>query len=512
MSHKQLSKIYPVACHTDNISKGSIFVAIKGMQFNGINYIPQALQKGASKIVIDNLDELDEDVIKLIDLHKAKLIKVDNCRQALSNLTAQAYNYPADKLNIIGVTGTKGKTTCVYLMHHILAAAGFKVALISGVKNIINGKEYKTELTTPHPDYLHTFFNVCVENQVQFVVMEASAQGFSLNRLDDVKFNGGIFTNFDLEHSEFYNSMNDYFNAKHQMIKHLKPNAPFVVNVDNSWGKKFLGTFDSLCSLSMTGIRKNETISSLVLPETVRPEYPSKTDVSKDRFHYYFSITKNDSTGLEFNINNQNKILSFSAPSLVGTFNAYNLAGVVSLALQMDIPVRAIKRALLNFKYVPGRMERYNLKNNSIAIIDYAHNPSSFEQILPTLKSMTNNLIVVFGCGGSRDKTKRPIMGDIASTIADKVIITSDNPRFEKLEDIIENIYCGVKEQNKNKVEIISKRDQAIEHAYKISTENSIIAILGKGPDEYEMIGNEKFYFSDKETILLVSSEKLIIY
>ncbi|MDR3646929.1 MAG: UDP-N-acetylmuramoyl-L-alanyl-D-glutamate--2,6-diaminopimelate ligase [Candidatus Babeliales bacterium] len=457
-------KNFKVTCHTDNIALGTTFVAVKGMQSDGINYIPQALAKGASTVVLPEDAILSDEIKKSINTYQPAILRVADCRQALSTLSAQAFNYPAKKLNIIGVTGTKGKTTSAYLLYHLFKKAGYKTALITGVKNYIGNVEYKSELTTPHPDYLHAFFNECVESQVKFVIMEASAQGFSLKRLHDIQFSAGIFTNFDLEHSEFYANMNDYFDAKCEMFKHLKTNAPFVVNVDNAWGKK------------------------------IADAHPEFTEISQNQF----KITKNDSLGLEFTILGH----EFSCPNLVGTFNAYNLAGVVTLALQMDIPVHTIQKALLTFSHVPGRMERYKLASGAIAVIDYAHNPSSFSQILPTLRTMTNNLIVVFGCGGSRDKTKRPIMGDIASTIADKVIITSDNPRFEKVEDIIEEIYLGCKAINKDKVKVILDRAQAIELAYKNAQSGSIIAILGKGPDEYEMIGNQKFYFSDKENIL----------
>lgn len=520
-------KNYKVTCHTNNIVTGSTFVAIKGMQSDGINYIPQALEKGAATIVLTQDATLNDEISEALKTYKPAILRVTDCRQALSELSAQAYNYPAKKLNIIGVTGTKGKTTTAYLLYHVLTQAGFKCALITGVKNYIGNIEYKSELTTPQPDYIHAFFNECVVSQVKFVIMEASAQGFSLKRLHDIQFAAGIFTNFDLEHSEFYACMDDYFAAKCEMFEHLKPNAPFVVNVDNDWGKKIADKHQEFIGLSLD----TNTSYSLGMPDKrilnqVKNDIANLYDQSKSLIRHpeclpegqmyrgitnQFSITKNDSSGLEFTINlpvhgecfaSAKRIEPFSCPNLVGTFNAYNLAGVVSLALQMDIPVRIIQNALLTFSHVPGRMERYKLSNGAIGVIDYAHNPSSFSSILPTLRSMTDNLIVVFGCGGSRDKTKRPIMGDIASTIADKVIITSDNPRFEKLQDITEQIYNGVKAENIDKVEVILDRAQAIEHAYKISQANSIIAILGKGPDEYEMIGNEKFYFSDKETIL----------
>lgn len=488
LKQSAISNILPVTAHTDFVGKNTTFVATPGSKQDGINFVAQALQRGASKIVIQKNSLVPENIQNSINIYKPEIIHVDDCRQALSELSAKAWGYPAKKLNIIGITGTKGKTTSVYLMHHILSSAGYKTAMISGVENIINKKKYEASLTTPLPDYLHAFFYKCVAEGVQFVVMEASAQAFSLMRLSGVEFSGAIFTNLDLEHSEFYPSMDDYFNSKCMLFKQLKEHCPAIINVDNSWGEKLF----EFMRKNSRDTKSNSIISSICQRQMYREIQPN----------YNFKILKNNSSGLEILISYQNKEYIFSSPNLVGDFNAYNLAGAISLSLELGIYPKTIIDALINFDHVPGRMERYMLANGAMAVIDYAHNPSSFNQILPILKNMTDNLIVVFGCGGDRDKHKRPIMGALAANIADKVIITSDNPRTENLDEIINQIYSGVPQDKKDKVIIESDRAKAIEIGYKLSKKESIIAILGKGPDEYQIFGNEKFYFSDKETIL----------
>ncbi len=471
--HKQLAipKILPVTAHTDFVGKGSIFVATLGSKLNGIDFIPKALQNGATQIVIQKNLSLPKNVQNSIDIYKPEIIVVDDCRQTLSELSAKAWNYPAKKLNIIGITGTKGKTTTVYLLHHILSRSGYKTAMISGVENIINNKKYESALTTPLPDYLHAFFYRCVQEGVQFVVMESSAQAFTLKRLYGIEFSGAIFTNFDLEHSEFYQNMDEYFQAKCTLFKQLKKHCPAIINSDNLWGEKLFKMYQ------------------------------------KTQPNSQFQILKNNSSGLEIKLKHQNVIYNFSS-NLVGEFNAHNIAGAISLLLELGLTPEKIKYALSTFCHVPGRMERYILNNGTVAVIDYAHNPSSFSKILPTLKNMTDNLIVVFGCGGDRDKQKRPLMGEIASNIADKTIITSDNPRSENLDEIISQIYSGIPKENQNKVIIEKDRAKAINLAYQLSKKDTIIAILGKGPDEYQIFGDQKFYFSDRETILKSDNQK----
>lgn len=470
----QFPTIFPVTSHTDYVGKGSTFVAINGSKLDGLNYIQLALEKGANKIVVQKNIEIPSELIEKIKSFNAEIVFVDDCRKAVTQLSAQAWSNPAKKLNILGITGTKGKTTSTFLLRHLLTSAGYKTAMISGVKNSIGKSEFPTHLTTPLSDYLQTFLGKCVEEKTQFVALESSAQAFNLHRLDGIEYCGVIFTNFDLEHSEFYESIEQYFESKCLIFNHLKNNAPVLINIDNEWGQKIIKLHPNFLTYSLIG----------------------------NKATYSFKITKNNSSGISLKLSEN----IFVIPNLIGTFNAYNIAGVIALAIEIGIDLKVITDALLSFKGVPGRMEVYPLSNKAIAIIDKAHNPSSFMAVLPTLKNISDQLIVVFGAGGDRDKKKRPIMGEIAANIADKVIVTSDNPRTENVVDITNQVLAGIDQKYREKVICQLDRAKAIEEAYKLSKKGSIIAILGKGADEYEIIGDKEIFFSDKETILKCSS------
>lgn len=436
-----IPKIYPVACHTDNVGPGSTFVAIHGMKQDGVAYIPAALEKGARTIVVDNNAVISEELVALLKKHTAQLVRVENTRAALASLSAHALSHPAKKLKIIAITGTKGKSTTTFLVEHILRSAGKKTAMLSTVMNRIDGVDLPTKLTTQQPDYLNVFFDACVKHGIEWVVMEVAAQAFSLHRVDGLMFDLGIFTNFSQEHGEFYATMQDYFAAKAKIIEHLKKNAPLLVNGDDERAMDL-------------GVIYDDT--------------------------YLFSSTL------------------YTCPALIGNFNQYNIAAAATCAHHIGLKRTEIQQALDTFVGVPGRLEKYQLPNGALGIIDYAHNPSSFEAVLGELKKLTEQLIVVFGCGGERDSSKRPLMGRIAAEIADVVIITADNPRTENLEDINKDILAGIASENKNRVLLEGDRERAIRLAYERSGNGSIIVLLGKGPDEYQIIQGVTYPFSEK--------------
>lgn len=456
---------FPVACHTDHIAHGSIFVAIKGMKDDGINHIPLALAKGAKAVVVEQ-QYFSPDLQQAVAAHNATLITVDNTRKALAHLSAQAHNNPAQKLKIIAITGTKGKSTTTFLVEHIFKTAGYKTALLSTVKNRILDTDLPTQLTTQQPDYLHTFFATCVEHKVEYVVMEVAAQAHSLHRIAGLIFEAVIFTNFSQEHAEFYPTLDEYFAAKRGILEQAK--NLICLNNDDEYIKKLLPHYPQTISYSCT---VNST--------------------------YAAHIKTNSLSGLELVINNY----AFSCPALIGAFNAYNITAAISLAHSFSIEYDVINQALQSFTGVPGRLEKYLLPNGATAFIDYAHNPSSYQALLSTLRTFTHHLIVVFGCGGERDATKRPMMGAIASQLADQIILTTDNPRSEEPQDIINNILAGISQENYHKVLHELDRQQAIKKAYALSKPGSIIALLGKGPDEYQLIKGVKYPFSEKSIL-----------
>lgn len=469
-----MPQIYAVACHTDHIGKGSTFVAIKGMKDDGIRHILVALEKGASKIVAERTADLSPEVVRYINDAQAELIFVDNARAALAQLSAQAAGYPANKLHIVGVTGTKGKTTSSFLLEHVLRSAGLKTALLSTVHNKILETIVPTNLTTQHPDYLHNFFALCVAHNIDIVIMEVAAQATSLHRIDGIEFDGLIFTNFAQEHGEFYPTMDEYFAAKVAIIHQLKPGAPLLLNADD---EKVAELSKNFSNALLFGIHNNQAA-------------------------YHASIIDSGLEMLRVNIiAGINKEFTINCSSLVGAYNAYNILGVASLCLELGLAPEAIANGIKSFERVPGRLERYQLPNGANCFIDYAHNPSSYQAVLSMVRSLTPHLIVVFGCGGERDRTKRPIMGAIAAEIADMVVLTSDNPRSENAQDILHDILAGIDESKQTKVICELDREQAIKTAYAHSKAGSVIMLLGKGPDEYQLISGQKFPFSEKNIV-----------
>ena len=462
---------YPVTCHTDFVGKGSTFVAITGKKINGISFIYQALQKGASQIVVQEDMEIDESLNQLIKKFNATLLVVKDSRKALAEMSAKALGNPANKLKIIAITGTKGKTSTSYMIYHMLLNLGKKVALSSTVEKLIENKLVKMPLTTPQPDQLHIFFDLCVKHNIEYVVLEVSAQALSLHRIAGISFEAGIFTNFSLEHLEFYKNLKEYFEAKELLIGMIKEPKNMFLNIDDPY----------VAELN----KKHTNCSSYSLED-------------KSATIYGFAhLTDN---GLQLHAKIDNKTYLFKA-QLLGKFNAYNLLSAIGILYSLGINLQDLMTSMLELKRIPGRMEPYNLINGSRCFIDYAHNPSSFEAVLSTLRTMTPNLIAVFGAGGNRDKQKRPIMGAIAQKYCDVIILTADNPRDENANDIACDIAAGFIDGDSCKIFKELNRTKAIEDAYEKSENKSIIAILGKGPDEYQIVGDLTFPFKERSII-----------
>lgn len=468
----RLPKIFPVTSHTDFVGYGSIFVAVRGMKADGVDFIPLAIERGATMIVIEKQVVVDPSLEHCLHEKKVPMVRVDNARRALALLSAQAHNYPARKLKIIGITGTKGKTSSAFLLEHVLATAGYKTALLSTVYNTILGQQFSTQLTTQHPDYLHLFLNICVQFGVEYVVLESAAQAYTLDRLYGIEFDGFLFTNFDQEHAEFYPTMDAYFHAKASLVAQTKKEAPVIINADNVWCKKLLHN---------------------------QSNYFSFGKLDGAIYHFASLSGSRDKTSFLIELNGMKTRVVLQ---LIGEFNSYNATGVFALAHRLGIPIETILQAYKTFERVPGRLERYMLPNGAVCYIDYAHNPASFRSVLSALRSLTDHLIVVCGAGGDRDKTKRPLMASIATEIADFVFFTSDNPRSEDPRAIIDDMLCGVKENALNTFAIELDREAAIKRAYALSRSGDVIALLGKGPDHYQIIGDTKIYFNEAEILL----------
>jgi UDP-N-acetylmuramoyl-L-alanyl-D-glutamate--2,6-diaminopimelate ligase len=527
MSELSSLKIFPVACHTDNVSQGGTFVVIKGMKQDGISYVPQALEKGAKIIVVQEEVVVPNNILEKIKSFGASLKRVSDSRLALSNLSAAAFDYPAKKLKIVAITGTKGKTTTTFLIEQILKNAGFKTALLSTVKNSILSTDYSTSLTTQQPDYLHAFFNLCVRHDVEWVVMEVAAQAFSLHRVADINFDVGIFTNFSQEHAEFYKNNEEYFLAKKSLINHLKPGAPLVLNADDekvrSLASFYKNSFLFTCKSEFNNEPNNSSLfknkcnnscenqTNCTCRNNLKPFQNQVDNTDQNKFFNKFNENLNSKifikstllrallTEIDCRINYQDKIYEFRAP-LTGSFNLANISAAFLCTKFIGVAPEKIINSIEKFAGVPGRMNKYILPNRATAFIDYAHTPSSYEAVFSTLRPLVKHLIVIFGAGGDRDPIKRPQMGQIASKYCDLIILTTDNPRSEEPENIIKNILAGIPQECKN-VLIELDREKAIKLAYKKSSPDSVILILGKGPDEYQLIKGVKTRFSEKEIL-----------
>lgn len=467
----ELPKIYPVASHTDNVGAGTTFVAIPGTKDDGSRYISLALEKGATTIVIQQDVKISDELLQCMASTGVHVKYVENCRRALSELIAHALDYPAKKLKLIGVTGTKGKTSTSYMIHHLLTQQEKKVALISTAEKLIGSTLVGMDLTTPLPEHLHMFFNLCVQHNVEYVVMEVSAQSLTLHRVHGLEFEAGAFTNFSLEHLEFYADMQEYLHAKIQFFKMVKQPQHMFINYDDPSGNKILKEYPALSSYSL-----------------------------EDASATWYAWSRLQQGSLLLTLKHDEIMHTLSA-HLVGRFNAYNLL-VASLIVQsLGFSFQGINRATKSLPQIPGRMEQYPLKNGATCFIDYAHNPSSYEAVLSTLRQMTSDLIVVFGAGGARDKSKRPIMGAIVKKYCDFAIVTSDNPRNECAALIADDIVTGFAGAKSFQYVCELNRTKAIEMAYEMSKPGSVIAVLGKGRDEYQIVGHLTFPFKERAII-----------
>lgn len=459
------AEINKIEFDSRKISDNDMFICIEGFNTDGHNYIDMAVKNGAKVIVCSK--EVSSTEAEII-------IKVTNGRKALAVCSANFYDNPAKKLRIIGVTGTNGKTTTVFMLKAILEEAGYKVGLIGTIANYIGSKKIETSRTTPESLELHKLFREMVDVGVTYCVMEVSSHSLFLDRVYGIQFCEGIFTNLTQDHLDFHNTFENYFNAKLILFKNSEK---VIVNIDDIYGKRII----------------NEVNKQYI---TYSIENASSIKAENIKMH---------SKGVEFDIKINDKQYSFNL-SLPGRYNIYNALGAVSACINEKIAIDVIKKSLQNV-FVPGRSETItkNINLGFEVILDYAHTPDGLENILKTAREFTKGrLISVFGCGGDRDKTKRPKMGKLGTDLSDIAIITSDNPRTEKPDRIIEDITSGI---DKDNFIVIEDRKKALKEALKIARQDDIIVVAGKGHENYQEINGAKLHFDEKEIIFKLINE-----
>ncbi len=444
-----------------------LFFCIPGARFDAHNYAPQAVENGCVALVVDHYVDVD-----------VPQVKVTSVRAAMSRMAAAFYGHPADEMRLVGVTGTKGKTTTTYMIKSILETAGMKVGLIGTTGNMIGEKRIASNYTTPDPIDLQRDLRAMADEGVQAVVMEVSAHAIDMFRLDGLSFEVGAYTNLSQDHLDYFGTMENYFECKKRFFTSgMVRNA--VLNVD-------------------------EDTSVSVLRDIEVPHLTFGIAAAADLFARDIEISEN---GVAFELKLQGMHALPISLRMTGMFNVYNAIAAASCCMVLGISHEDIRAGLEKIENVPGRIEMLPTHTPYRVILDYAHAPDALDNILRTCREFTKGrLIALFGCGGDRDKGKRPIMGRIGGELADLCILTSDNPRNEDPMAILAAVEEGIRETD-CEYTVIENRREAIRHALEIGREGDVIALCGKGHETYQEICGVKHPFDEKIVVAELLAE-----
>ncbi|MBK5209881.1 MAG: UDP-N-acetylmuramoyl-L-alanyl-D-glutamate--2,6-diaminopimelate ligase [Flavobacteriaceae bacterium] len=456
-------KVNAIVIDSRNAQKNCLFTAQKGLLFDGHEFIDKAIELGAIAILCEKLPE------NLIE--NITYIQVEDSNSALALIASNFYNNPSSKLKLIGITGTNGKTTVATLLYKLFQNAGYKTGLLSTVKILVDTKQYEATHTTPNSVTINSYLNEMVELGVDYCFMEVSSHGIHQKRTEGLEFAGGVFTNLTHDHLDYHKTFNEYRDVKKLFFDELPKSAFALVNIDDKNGPVMLQN-----------------------TKAKKQSYALKTMAD-----FKAKIIENQFSGLVLNINN-NEVYT----KLIGRFNAYNLLAVYGVSILLGLDSTEALQHLSKLENVTGRFQYFISRGGVTAIVDYAHTPDALKNVLETINEIrTGNeqVITVVGCGGNRDKAKRPVMGRIASQLSTQVLVTSDNPRNENPQTIIEEIEAGIEPQNLKKVILILDREQAIKTASKLAKKGDIILIAGKGHETYQEIQGKRSHFDDYEQI-----------
>ncbi|MBL7059370.1 MAG: UDP-N-acetylmuramoyl-L-alanyl-D-glutamate--2,6-diaminopimelate ligase [Candidatus Marinimicrobia bacterium] len=450
-----------IALHSNDVKEGYLYIAIQGTKFDGHDFIPDAVSKGASAVITNGRDLGDLPIPQ---------IKIANPRRAASILAAEFYGHPSKKLTVVGITGTNGKTTTVSLLTSILKSHGFKTAQMGTLGLIADGYPQQKTLTTSDPVSLHKTFSDLLQNDFTHVVMEVSSHALHQLRVADVDFNLAVFTNLTPEHLDYHGSMEEYYHTKSKLFQTLPITATAVVNKDDAYGEK-------ICS----------DCSAPILTTSVS----SKNDI-------HFQHVQTSATGISGDIQAGEHIYQIES-SLIGRFNLENILSAVASAHAMGIPASAIEAGIRDCHVIPGRMETFTTTTKGTVIVDYAHTPDSYEQVLSTIRGLSQGwMSVLFGVGGDRDASKRPIMATIAEKHADFCYIAPDNPRWEDPSVLNNEVVSGFTGES---YQVFLDRGEALKTALATLKNGDVLIVLGKGREEYQDVRGEKIQYSDIKII-----------
>lgn len=445
------------------VALNDVFIAIRGTLSDGHQYIDKALNLGAVAIICEEFPALI--------INGVTYIKVKDTNEALAYLAANYYDNPSENIKLVGVTGTNGKTTIASLLYQLFKKAGYKVGLLSTVKIMVDNETHTATHTTPDSLTLNYYLDQMIQEGCEFCFMEVSSHGIHQKRTDALRFVGGVFTNLSHDHLDYHNTFAEYRDVKKSFFDHLSKEAFALTNSDDKNGVVMLqNTKAKKCTYAL-----------------------------KSYADYKAQILENQISGLLLKVNDNEVWVK-----LIGSFNAYNLLAIYGVAIELGIDKVEALRLLSELESVSGRFQFIISDSKITAIVDYAHTPDALENVLNTIENIrTKNeqLITVVGCGGDRDKTKRPVMASIASAMSDKVIFTADNPRTENPATILEEMEKGVEPQNYKKTMTILDRKQAIKTACQLANPNDIILIAGKGHETYQEINGVRYEFDDLKMV-----------
>ncbi len=462
-SFKELD-IESISSDSRQVKENSLFVALKGTSANGINYIPEAIQKGARVIATS------EQVALPLPAKDICLLHVDDPHHFLREVARRFYGNPSQVIRTIGVTGTNGKTTVSYLLESILESAGKRSAVMGTVNYRMGKKVFASVNTTPGLCENQFFLSQLVKEDFDYCVMEVSSHALAQGRVDLIDFVTAIFTNLTSDHLDYHQSRENYFQAKAKLFTGLAPSSSAVINIDDPFGQR---------------------LPSMTKARCVTYGIKGAADVRAKDIHLSLE-------GTQFKFISAQEEISIET-SLVGIYNVYNILAVIAACLKEGLKGDAIREGIRRLKGVPGRLERLDYGQNFSIFIDYAHTQDALENVLKTLRQVSRSkIILVFGCGGNRDRTKRPLMGEAAGQWADRCIVTSDNPRQEDPRAIIDEILPGFKRDN---YKVIVDRREAIEVALSAAKEGDIILIAGKGHEDYQILKDKKIPFYEKDIV-----------
>lgn len=461
-------EIADIAYDSRRVKKGSLFVCIDGTVVDGHSFIPEAIENGASALLVQRDVTTDDE--------NTAVIKVENTRYGLAFVSDKFFNHPSQRLNLVGITGTKGKTTCAYMVKYIMEDAGKKTGLIGTIQNMIGDKILYAERTTPESYDLQSLFSEMYKENASDAVMEVSSQGLQLHRVSCCDFKIGVFTNLYKDHISpiEHKDMEEYLYAKIKLFKMCKTG---LVNIDNDYGEKVIA--EAECQVYTYGIDKDSDIKA--------------SNIIKHPDSVEFDVSTPWASG-HINVN------------IPGKFTVYNALAAIGVCCISGVPFENIQNGLNKVK-VPGRAESVETNRDFTVIVDYAHTADSLENILNTVKDFSKGRVIsVFGCGGNKDKGRRFGMGEVSGKLADFTIITSDNPRSEDPLAIINDIETGIKKTDGKYIKIVDRKE-AIRYAIEHAQSNDVIVIAGKGHETYQIFKDKTIHFDDREVVREILNE-----